>query len=185
MRSQRDSRDVGMLDAERTTVTRHEVPLGSTIRMPRETSRRGGRLAAAACVLAMGVVAPSPILVAAGPPGSTARANPASPSANAVLWAEPAQIGSRDLFYGPGGEQHQPPQSFTFLSEDLAGSTPKIVVRDDDGVKWKLKQGQEARPETVASRLVWAVGYSADENYFLPEVRVSNLPAHLHRGQKG
>jgi hypothetical protein len=57
------------------------------------------------------------------------------------------------------------------------------VVKDADGVKWKIKLGEEARPETVASRLVWAVGYSADELYFLPEVRVENMPAHLHRGK--
>ncbi|MGH9326930.1 MAG: hypothetical protein ACRD2B_09650, partial [Terriglobia bacterium] len=42
----------------------------------------------------------------------------------------------------------------------------------------------EARPETAASRLVWAVGYFANEDYFLPRVRVENLPPHLHRGQK-
>ena len=44
--------------------------------------------------------------------------------------------------------------------------------------------GAEVRPETVASRLVWAVGYSANEDYFLPVLHVENLPAHLRRGQK-
>ena len=36
-------------------------------------------------------------------------------------------------------------------------------------MKWRVKLGVEARPETVASRLVWAVGYYANEDYFLPE----------------
>jgi hypothetical protein len=100
----------------------------------------------------------------------------------AVLWRDPVDIASRDLFYGPGGQKDQPHGRFTFIEEDLDGSNPKFVVRDEDGVKWKVKLGTEARPETVASRLVWAVGYFANEDYFVPEIHVDNLPAHLHRG---
>jgi hypothetical protein len=44
--------------------------------------------------------------------------------------------------------------------------------------------GHEVRPETVASRLVWAVGYSANEDYFLPALHVEGMPEHLHRGQQ-
>jgi hypothetical protein len=47
-----------------------------------------------------------------------------------------------------------------------------------------VKLGDEARPETVASRLVWAVGYFTNEDYFLPELRVENMPSHLKRGQR-
>jgi hypothetical protein len=100
-----------------------------------------------------------------------------------VLWREPQDVDRRDLFYGPGGEEHQPRGTFTFVDEDLDGSNPKFNVRDDAGMKWKIKLGAEARPETVASRLVWAVGYSADEDYFLREVVVRGMPLHLHRGQ--
>jgi hypothetical protein len=99
------------------------------------------------------------------------------------LWREPKDIRSENLFYGAGGETHEPHGPFTFLKEDLKGTNPKYDVRDQDGVKWKIKLGAEARPETVASRFVWAVGYNVDEDYFLPEVRVTGLPAHLHRGQ--
>jgi len=104
--------------------------------------------------------------------------------ANAVLWRDPQDITSRDLFYGPGGEKDQPHAPFTFVKEDLEGTNAKFVVRDRDGVEWKVKMGVEARPETVATRLVWAVGYAADEDYFLPEITVANMPRHLHRGQK-
>ena len=69
------------------------------------------------------------------------------------------------------------------MSEDPDDTNPKYAVRDEDGVKWKIKLGAEARPETVASRLVWAVGYHADEDYFLPEDGVTGLPGRLHRGQ--
>ncbi len=99
-----------------------------------------------------------------------------------ILWSNPADIASRDLYYGPGGKKHAPPTTFTFIKEDLKGSNPKYDVKDSDGIKWKIKLGQEAKPETVASRLVWAVGYEANEDYFLPTLQVQGLPKHLHRG---
>lgn len=101
-----------------------------------------------------------------------------------VLWREPADIHSRDLYYGPGGKADQPRAPFLYLKNDPGGTTPKFTVRDRDGVTWKVKLGPEARPETVATRLVWAVGYFTDEDYFLPAVQVQDLPAHLHRGQR-
>jgi hypothetical protein len=102
----------------------------------------------------------------------------------AVLWRNPTDIADRNLFYGPGGEKHQPHGPFTFIKEDLNGTNPKFVVRDGDDVKWKVKLGEEARPETVASRLLWAAGYFTDEDYFLPDLQVANMPRRLHRGQK-
>jgi hypothetical protein len=102
----------------------------------------------------------------------------------AVLWRDPDNIKARNLFYGPGGEAHAPRTAFTFEKEDLEGTSPKFVVRDDNSVKWKAKMGFEARPETVASRFVWAVGYSTNEDYFLGELSVKGMPERLHRGQK-
>src|SRR5437764_318429 len=101
-----------------------------------------------------------------------------------VLWRDPTDIASRNLFYGSGGEEHQPHGPFTFVKEDLDGSNPKFVVLDRDGVKWKVKLGIEARPETAASRLTWAVGYYASEDYFVPDLPVQGLPVRLRRGQK-
>ncbi|HTT63235.1 MAG TPA: hypothetical protein VMG35_15375 [Bryobacteraceae bacterium] len=101
----------------------------------------------------------------------------------AVLWRAPADIASRNLYYGPGGRKDVPRGTFTFVKEDLQGSNPKFVVRDQYGHKWKVKLGIEARPETVASRLVWAVGYSANEDYFVSNLHVQGMPAHLHRGR--
>src|SRR5271170_4249516 len=99
------------------------------------------------------------------------------------LWRQPQDISAENLFYGRGGQEHEPHGPFTFEKEDLEGSNPKYDVRDLDGVKWKIKLGAEARPETVATRFVWAVGYHADEDYFLPMVQVSGMPAHIHRGE--
>jgi hypothetical protein len=102
----------------------------------------------------------------------------------AVLWREPTDIEARDLFYGPGGKRHEPHGTFTFVKEDLGQSNPKFIVVDQDGMKWKVKLGAEARPETVATRLMWAVGYFANEDYFLPLLRPENMPARLARGQQ-
>ena len=88
------------------------------------------------------------------------------------------------MLYGPGGKEHQPTGTLTFVKEDMEGTNPKFIVRGEDGVKWKLKLGSEAKPETVASRLLWAAGYFASEDYFLAKVQVKNMPAHPHRGQK-
>lgn len=111
--------------------------------------------------------------------------HPAKPIENStpILWSSPTDIASRDLFYGPGGKAHEPHTTFTFIEEDLNGTNPKFVVRDENGTKWKVKLGPEARPETVASRLLWAVGYFTNEDYFLPDLRVENMQP-LKRGQK-
>src|SRR6516164_2385890 len=111
------------------------------------------------------------------------REGPAA-SGPAIMWNNPVDIETRDLLYGTGGKGRVPQGTFTFVKEDLKGSSPKLIVKDQDGLKWKVKMGLEARPETVASRIVWAVGYYADEDYFVPELQVRGLPARLHRGQQ-
>ena len=103
--------------------------------------------------------------------------------ATAVLRRDPPDFASLDLIYGSGGPGHQPRGTFTFIQEDLQGSNPKLDIRDQDGVKWKVKLGAEARPEVAASRLVWAAGYFTNEDYFLADLQVQGLPSHLHRGQ--
>ena len=98
-----------------------------------------------------------------------------------VLWREPSDIRSRNLFFGSGGQEHQPEAPFRFVEEDLDGSNPKFTVRDRNGVKWKVKLGAEAQPETAATRLVWSVGYFTTEDYFLKSMRVDGMPEHLKR----
>ena len=99
-----------------------------------------------------------------------------------VLWRDPGDIGARDLFWGPGGKQDEPQPPFKFLKEDLNGHNPKFDVEDARGTKWRVKLGKEAQPEIVASRLLWAIGYFANENYFVTQLRVNELPQ-LERGE--
>jgi hypothetical protein len=99
------------------------------------------------------------------------------------VWEAPTDVRSRNLYDGPGGAHHRPGKQFTFVKEDLDGTNPKLDVRDENGVRWKIKLGSEVHAETAASRLVWAVGYHADEDYFIEQLRVTHLPSRLHRGQ--
>jgi hypothetical protein len=117
-------------------------------------------------------------------PKTAASDEESSSSAKTVFWINPVDIQSRNLFYGSGAEAHAPHTTYSFEKEDMDGTSPKFIVRDENGVRWKAKLGHEARPETVASRFVWAVGYSTNEDYFLPELRVQGMPNHLRRGQQ-
>src|SRR5205807_1169699 len=109
--------------------------------------------------------------------------NLASNQQRRAIWADPGDIKSKDLFNGPGGEKHRPQLPVKFLKEDKHGHNSKLDVEDSNGKKWKAKLGIEAQPETVATRLLWAVGYFTNEDYFIPDPKIEGLPAHLHRGQ--
>jgi hypothetical protein len=100
-----------------------------------------------------------------------------------ALWRQPSDIRTRNLFYGPGGEAGQPRAPFHFIEEDRDGTNPKFTVKDARGIKWKVKLGEEARPETAATRLLWAAGYFTDIDYYLSNFHVAGLPK-LSRGMK-
>jgi hypothetical protein len=106
-----------------------------------------------------------------------------SSSVAPAIWHDPGDIKSKDLLNGPGGEKHHPQLPVKFLKEDKHGQNSKFDVEDANGTKWKAKLGIEAQPEVVATRLLWAIGYFTNENYFIPNLEVKELPAHLHRGQ--
>lgn len=91
-----------------------------------------------------------------------------------VLWQDPGAIERRDLFYGPGGRVGAPDPAgkFTYVRDQPTGTQKKIIVKDEQGRDWTVKFGPEARPETVASRIVWAVGYHAHQDYFVKEARI-------------
>jgi hypothetical protein len=92
-----------------------------------------------------------------------------------VLWEEPAGVEGLDLFHGPGGPEGAPDASgeFAFVKELEGGSSRKILVADKAGRVWAVKFGPEARPETVATRFVWAMGYHTDIAYFVRHARVT------------
>jgi hypothetical protein len=99
-----------------------------------------------------------------------------------IIWRSPGNISRRNLLYGPGSPELAPVGPFTFIKEDKSGESPKFLVRDARGDEWTVKLGPEAQAETVSTRLVWAVGYFAEEAYYFDEVRISGLPT-LTRGR--
>jgi hypothetical protein len=103
----------------------------------------------------------------------------------AVMWRDPGDLSKLNLFYGAGGRRDAPApgEHFTFVREDMHGTSPKFDVVDAEGRKWRVKLAQESRPETAATRLLWAAGYFVDEDYFVPALKVDNLPK-LRRGEK-
>ena len=99
---------------------------------------------------------------------------------NTAIWRNPGNISSLDLFYGQGGKQGMPAPPFVFESEDRDGTNPKFDVRDAAGKKWRVKLGEEVRPEVVASRLLWATGYYVNDDYVLTSAEVEGI--HISRG---
>jgi hypothetical protein len=105
------------------------------------------------------------------------------PDGTPVIWLDPGDISSRDLLYGPGSAELAPAAPFTFIEEDKSGESPKFDVRDARGTVWRVKLGPEAQSETVSTRLVWSVGYFAEEAYYLERAQVTGLPK-LSRGRE-
>jgi hypothetical protein len=116
----------------------------------------------------------------AGVLSAAAQNEPSKP----ILWVDPGDIRSKNLFWGPGGEEHQPKLPVEFENEDRHGTSPKFEVHDAAGKKWGAKMGLEPRTETAASRLMWAVGYLGNETYFFRQLPVRKMPRTLRRGQQ-
>jgi hypothetical protein len=87
------------------------------------------------------------------------------------LWQDPSDLKKRDLFYGAGGPAQAPnPRGrYKYKAEDTRGASRGYKVVDDRGTKWDVKLGEEAQPEVVLSRLLWAIGYHQPPTYYLPE----------------
>ena len=98
---------------------------------------------------------------------------PIPADATPVLWREPTDIASRDLFLGEGGDTMKPDLSkVTFVADETRSYSKKYRVRDGSGKEWVVKIGTEAQSETAAVRLIWAAGYFADVTYLVPHVEI-------------
>jgi hypothetical protein len=91
------------------------------------------------------------------------------------LWQDPGNISSRDLFYGSGGKDHEPEPPVQYVGDATGGTNPKFDATDRSGNKWRVKLGIESKPEIAASRLLWAVGYFSNDNYYVAELQVDAL----------
>jgi hypothetical protein len=87
----------------------------------------------------------------------------------AEFWAEPTDLATRDLYWGPFGPEQAPKADgrWDFLERDSSGFSKGFDVRDERGVEWSVKVGEEAQSETVSSRLMWALGYHQPPVYYV------------------
>jgi hypothetical protein len=95
-----------------------------------------------------------------------------APEQMAEFWAEPADLSSRDLYWGPGGEQNAPDPAGPWRlvarkSPSFRKFSPGFDVRDPRGIVWSAKIGAEAQSEVVSSRLMWALGYHQPPTYYV------------------
>ncbi|HYE75065.1 MAG TPA: hypothetical protein VEF04_17120, partial [Blastocatellia bacterium] len=103
-------------------------------------------------------------------------------STAAMLWEAPGRIEELNMVYGSGGRADAPDPGgrYKFIRKLGKGYSTKYVVADDQGKKWVVKFGEEAKSETAASRIVWAMGYHTDPAYFVKSARISGV-----NGRKG
>ena len=98
----------------------------------------------------------------------------------AQLWIKPANIASRDLFWGFGGEKWAPTPGTKFKVKAFkeTGTSPGWDVEDPaTGREYDVKAGPEAQVELVLSRLIWAVGYHQPPSYLLSKYDLSGEKA--------
>lgn len=91
-----------------------------------------------------------------------------------IMWEDVPDPTRRNLFNGAGGAEGAPDPNgkFTFEERVKGGTSEKIHVTDGKGRKWTVKFGPEARPETTATRIVWAAGYHVDQDYFVKRTHI-------------
>jgi hypothetical protein len=106
-----------------------------------------------------------------------------------VMWHDPGDVATKDLFWGGGAADRVPQPPFTFVKEDLDGTKPKVHVLDARGTAWSVKfdrrrdrRGLEVPTEIAASRLVWALGYFVEESYLVTDGVIERV-GRLQRAQ--
>lgn len=107
---------------------------------------------------------------------------PSAPVAGAVMWVEPTDIATRDLFYGPWGADHAPDATgtFTLVASKHSGVNLGMTVKDSRDREWSVKTphpgglDSEAPVEVAVSRLLSAVGYPQPPVYFLPAFKLKD-----------
>jgi hypothetical protein len=100
---------------------------------------------------------------------------PAIVNGQTVLWHDPGAVEQLDFKYGIGGPELAPAQPFSFVKEDLSGTSPKVQVKDANGRTWVIKFGNEAIPDTFSTRMAWAVGYWVEPNYLIADGVISGV----------
>lgn len=107
---------------------------------------------------------------------------PSAPVPGAVMWVEPTDIKTRDLFHGPWGRANapDPDDTYTLVSHKRSGVNPGMTVKDSRDREWSVKMpypgglDSEAPVEVALSRVLSGVGYPQPPVYFLPAFRLKD-----------
>jgi len=107
---------------------------------------------------------------------------PSAPVAGAVMWVEPTDLATRDLFYGPWGKANapDPADTFTLVESKHSGVNMGMTVMDSRAREWSVKTpypgglDSEAPVEVTLSRLLSAVGYPQPPVYHVPAFRLKD-----------
>ncbi len=86
-------------------------------------------------------------------------------------------MGTRDIAGGPLGAEGAPAPALVFQEEESGGSNPKILVRDASKRLWEAKWGEEVKSEPFVTRLIWAVGYIVEPEYYVASGTISDVGA--------
>jgi hypothetical protein len=132
-------------------------------------NRRGGELTSRLAFLTVAIL----LTFSVGAEAKKKKDKKELPRGVPILWTAPADISSRNLYLGPGGESMKPDlRRIQFIKEEKGGYSKKFRIRDASGNEWVAKIGKEAQSETAAVRLVWAAGYETEVNYLVPRLTI-------------
>src|SRR5262245_12658552 len=98
---------------------------------------------------------------------ATPEARPRAPLSQ--LWNEPQNLERRNLLWG-SAQQRQAPSTdaeYKVVKVDKTGFSDGYDVVGPDGRAWDIKVGEEAQPEVVVSRILWALGYHQPATYYV------------------
>jgi len=125
------------------------------------------------CLVATTAVAPSCARPVLKSPGEGPRASASAPLEE--LWQSPKDLGSRNLFWGPGQQSRVPPTAVEYkvVRRDETGYSAGYDVEGPDGRRWDVKLGREVQPEIVLSRILWALGYHQPETYYVTDWKLT------------
>ena len=101
---------------------------------------------------------------------------PGPPVPEAILWQQPTDLPTRDLYYGPWGSGRAPdPKAiYTLVERKHSGVNLGMTVVDPEGREWSVKQpypgglDDEGPVEVALSRVLSAIGYHQPPVYYLP-----------------
>jgi len=101
---------------------------------------------------------------------------PAAAVPGAILWQQPTDLATRNVYDGPWGARRapDPEATYTLVERKHSGVNLGMTVKDSQGREWSVKQpypsglDDEGPAEVALSRVLSAVGYQQPPVYYLP-----------------